>query len=110
MIKISKKKIVSKRLLKGKFYLHSDNNGGHPSLLINKSDKKNKYKALLFTHKNSSDRTKLKHNIDEYDNKDSYIYNYPIEDKRKHFSSKELKGLRIHKDDKALISKIKRKK
>ena len=41
MIHISKKKIYSKHLEKGRFYLHNDINCGHPSLIYEKNDKKN---------------------------------------------------------------------
>ena len=33
---MSKKKIVKKKMLKGKFYRHIDGSGGHPSLIYDK--------------------------------------------------------------------------
>ena len=110
MIFISKKVIYNKQLKRGKYYLHNDKNGGHPSLIFDKNDKRNVYRAVQFTSEPSSNRTKLKHNIDPTSSKKTYVVNKPLVDKRKGFGSKELKGLRIHKDDKPLINKIKRKK
>ena len=101
---------MAKNLKKGKFYLHNDINGGHPALIYKKNYKKNKYKAVQFTSKNGLNRTRLKHNINGNDETPSFVLNQPIEDKRKGFGSKELKGLKIDKDDKYLIIKIKRKK
>ena len=37
---MSKKKIYSKHLEKGRFYTHSDRQGGHPALLYKKRDQK----------------------------------------------------------------------
>ena len=85
-------------------------NGGHPSLIYDKNDKKNWYKAIQFTHSKGSRRTKLNHNINSEDEGACYIINQPIVDSRKGFLSKELKGLKIHKDDKNIIKKIKKKK
>ena len=85
-------------------------NGGHPSLIYDKNDKKNQYKAICFTHEKGSRRTRLNHNINIYDSNDCYVINHPIVDKRKHFSTKELDFFRIHKDDKEMISKIKKRK
>lgn len=39
----------------------------------------------------------------------SYINNRPVLGRRKHFGSKELKGMKFHKDDKPLINVIKRR-
>jgi hypothetical protein len=39
VIHISKKKIYSKHLEKGRFYRHYDSNGGHPALIYYKNDK-----------------------------------------------------------------------
>ena len=101
---------MSKKLIRGKFYIHNDENGGHPALIFEKNFKKNKYKAVKFTTKNGKRRTRLKHNINGNDDEPSYVHNYPVESKRYMFSSKELKGLKVHKDDKPLINKIKRKR
>lgn len=102
---------MAKNLQRGKFYLHNDVNGGHPVLIYKKNVKKNKYKGVQFTSKNGKNRTRLKHNINGNDKTSSYVLNQPIEDKRKGFGSKELKGLKIYCDeDKFLIIKIKRRK
>lgn len=90
--------------------MHGDRNGGHPALIYSVNHKKNEYKAVKFTHKKASDRTKLKYNIDPSDNKNTYVVNEPIVDKKYKFGSKELDRYRIHKEDKPLINRIKRKK
>ena len=46
---MSKKKIYSKHLEKGRFYIHSDGHGGHPAILYKKRDNKI-YILLLFSH------------------------------------------------------------
>lgn len=101
---------MGKYLRKGTFHLHNDKNGGHPALIYSANHKKNRYEAIQFTHKNASDRTKLKHNIDPLDKRNTYVVNEPIVDKRYNFGSKEFNRYRIHKDDKPIINKIKRKK
>lgn len=106
-----KKTTPKKKLLRGKFYLHGDKNGGHPALVFSTNARKNKYKAVKFTHHYKKGRVPLKHNIDPLDKtRKTYALKKPITDKRSHFNSKELSGLRIHKDDKALIRKIQRTK
>ena len=40
---MSKKKLYKKHLQKGRFYVHGDNNGGHPAFLYKKRDRKNLY-------------------------------------------------------------------
>ncbi len=107
---ISKKRIYSKHLEKGRIYKHYDSNGGHPALIYYKNDKKNIYRALKFTHKDGASRTMLKHNIEPNDEGSTYVHNYPIEDKRNSFSSSKWnKNLSVHKEDKPLINFIKRK-
>lgn len=100
---------MAKHLKRGKFYLHNDKNKGHPALIYSANHKKNEYKAVQFTHHDASDRTRLKHNIDPNDKRFSYVVNEPIVDKKYNFGSKELDRYRIHKDDKSLINKIKKK-
>ena len=99
-----------KYLRKGTFHLHNDKNGGHPALIYSASKKKDEYKAVQFTHKKGVGRTRLNHNIDPNDKRNTYVLNQPIVDRRKGFGSKELDRYRIHKDDKFIISIIKRKK
>ena len=109
VIYISKMKVYSKKLRKGTFHLHNDKNGGHPALIVEKNDKKNIYKAIQFTHSKGSRRTKLIHNINN-NRCDCYVINHPISDRRINYGSKELNKFKIHKEDKNLINKIKRKK
>ena len=106
---MSKKKIVNKKLKKGKLYLHNDKNGGHPSLIYDKNDNKNYYKAIKFSSSRGSNRTKMKHSLNPNSTDEQYVLNKPITGKRRDFGSKELKKLRVHKDDKPLINIIKRK-
>ena len=101
---------MAKVLRKGTFHLHNDKNGGHPALIYSANHKKNEYKAVKFTHKDGAARTKLKHNIDPEGRGNTYVHNIPVIDSKNKFGSKELDRYRVHKDDKALISKIKRKK
>ena len=105
---------MAKHILKGKFYIHSDKNKGHPTWIYYSNYKKNIYKGIKFTSKKGSDRTLLKHNIDitkpdDSDDK-SYAENKPVVSKRKYIGSKELTNFRINKEDKPIINKIKRKK
>lgn len=107
---ITKKKIYSKHLEKGKFYKHSDVNGGHPALIYKKDDSKDSYYAVCFTTSKGKKRVKLKHDINPNTNKDVYVLNNPIKSRRQNFSNWPFKGYRVHKDDKNTINKIKRKK
>lgn len=101
---------MAKHLRKGTFHLHNDRNGGHPALIYSANHKKNEYKAVQFTHKVGVNRTRLKHNINPDENGSTFVVNQPIVDSSKRFGSKELDRYRVHKDDKPLINKIKRKK
>lgn len=107
---MSKKKIYSKHLEKGRFYLHSDRHGGHPSLLYKKNDRKNLYFVVIFTSKKGPKRTKLKHSIEPSKVKHSFVHNSPSIVTRRYLGPKELKGLKIKKDDKPLIKSIEKKK
>ena len=107
---MSKKKIFRKHLEKGRFYIHSDGNGGHPALLYKKRDKKNTYFIVIFTSSDGPKRKKLKHSIQPEKIKTSYVHNMPRIAKRKDLGKKELKGIRINKDDKPTIKAIEKKK
>ena len=107
---MSKKKIYNKHLEKGRFYLHSDGHGGHPALLYKKRDKKNKYYVLIFTSSPGPKRTRLKHSIEPIKIKISFVHNVPSISKRRDFKSKELKDIKINKEDKPLIKFIEKKK
>ena len=107
---MSKKKIYNKHLEKGRFYIHSDNNGGHPALLYKKKDKKNKYYLVVFTSSPGPKRFKLKHSIEPIKVRVSYVHNTSKISKRKELSSFPLIGLKINDEDKITIEIIKRKK
>ncbi len=111
MFGITVKNKPKKKLLRGKFYLHNDKNGGHPALVFSTNARKNKYKAVKFTHHKTSKTIALKHNIDPSAKKQkTYVHKKPIVARKREFGSKQLSGLRIHKDDKPLIRKIQRSK
>ena len=78
MIYISKKVIYNKKLIRGKFYLHNDINGGHPALIYKKNDKKNIYKSVQFTTSKGSNRSKMKHNLDPNSSDNQFVMNNPI--------------------------------
>ena len=99
---MSKKKIVNKKLLKGKFYSVN----GHPGMIFRKSDKKNIYYAIVTGTTFCRHMTMLSHPT-EKGVLASYVKNRPVVGKRKHFGSKELKGMRFHKDDRQLLRIIK---
>ena len=107
---MSKKKLFSKHLEVGKFYIHSDGHGGHPALLYKKNDKKNKYCVIVFTSSDGPKRKRLKHSIQPEKIKTSYVHNSPVIAKRKDLGRKPLDGIKIDKEDKATIKVIKRKK
>ena len=102
---MSKKKIYSKHLEKGKFY--SVNR--HPGLIVFKNDKRNIYIAVVTGTSQHRHQTKLKHPT-ESKVISSYVKNRPFQGKRKHFGSSELKGMKIHPDDRIIIRIIKRRK
>ena len=107
---MSKKKIYSKHLEKGRFYIHSDGRNGHPALLYKKIDKKNMYFVLVFTSSRGPKRKMLKHSIEPTRIKTSYVHNTPKISKRRELGRKPLTGVMINKDDKPLIKTIEKKK
>ena len=107
---MSKKIIYKKHLLKGRFYLHDDRNGGHPAYLYKKIDRKNKYYIVLFTTSKGFKRKKLKHGIEIASQKQNYVRTSPFVTKRRELSKKELTRFKINKEDKPLIKYIERKK
>lgn len=107
---MSKKKIFSKHLEKGKFYIHNDKHGGHPSLLYKKRDQKNTYYIVIFTSSNGPKRTKLKHSVEPIKVKISFVHNSPTIAKRRDLGSKPMTGLKINKEDKPTIRTIEKKK
>ena len=102
---MSKKKIYRKHLEKGKFYIVNK----HPGLIACKNDKRNIYIAVVTGTSQHRHQTKLKHPT-ENTITTSYVNNRPILGKRKHFGSKELKGMKIHSDDRTTIRIIGRRK
>ena len=107
---MSKKKIYSKHLEKGRFYHRSDSRGGHPALIYKKSDRKNKYKTLIFTSSHAEGTTKLKRSIDTANPKKKYYVHLKIYiGKRRDFGRKVLTRLRVQKEDKMLLRIIIRK-
>lgn len=107
---MSKKRIYKKHLEKGRFYIHNDRHGGHPSYLFRKRDKKNYYSVIIFTSSPGPKRTKLKKSIEPMKIKTSFVHNSPTIAKRRDLGSKNLVGLKISKDDKPLVKIIGNKK
>ena len=107
---MSKKKIYSKHLQKGRFYIHSDGNGGHPSLLYKKSDRKNLYFVVVFTSSPGPKRVRLKHSIEPSKVKQSFVHKMPKIASRRDLGAKILSGIKINKEDKPLIKFIEKKK
>ena len=107
---MSKKIIYKKQLKKGKFYIHSDGHGGHPALVYEKNDKRNIYYVVVFTSSPGPKRIKLRHSIEPIKVKVSFVHVNPSKSKRRDLGSRELKGLKIHKDDKPTIKFIEKKK
>lgn len=94
-----------KKLLKGKFYSVNK----HPGCIVYKNDKKNKYIAVVTGTSGGRHTTKLKHST-EKNIKNSYVNNRPVVGKRRNFGSKELVGMKFHREDKAIIKVISRRK
>ena len=107
---MSKKKNYNKHLQKGRFYLHNDKRGGHPALLYKKRDDKNMYFIIIFTSSPGPKRIQLKYSIEPERINISFVHEMPSIVNRRDLSSKVLTGIKIHKDDKAIITVIKRKK
>lgn len=107
---MSKKRIFNKHFDKGRFYHRSDKNGGHPALIVKKNDKKNQYGSLVFTSTIETPRTiKLKKSIDiDYPNRQYCVHIDPFIGKRRDFGKKELSRLKVAKEDKSIIKKLKK--
>ena len=102
---MSKKIIYNKHVEKGRCY--SVNH--HPGLIVAKSDKKNRYLAVVTGTSLHRHQTMLRHPTEKRIKK-SFVNNRPVLGKRKHFGSKELAGMRIHPDDRSTIKVIKKRK
>ena len=107
---MSKKKLYSKHLQKGRFYVHGDCNGGHPAFLYKKRDNKNLYFLVIFTSSPGKKRIRLKHSLDATRTKKSFVHDTPTISKRKDIGRKPLTRLKINKEDKPLIKMIEKKK
>lgn len=103
---MSKKRIYNKHLEKGRFYIHSDGHKGHPALVFKKIDKKNKYYILVFTSSPGPRRIKLKHSIEPNKIAQSFVHKNPTIAKRGELGKNELKGIKIHKEDKITLKVI----
>ena len=99
------KKIFQKHLEKGRFYAVNK----HPGLIVFKNDNKNIYLAVVTGTSRNRHQIRLKHPT-EKGVKVSYVYNRPVQGKRKHFGSHELIGMRIHSDDRLIIRFISKRK
>ena len=106
---MSRKKIYKKHLQKGRFYTHSDRQGGHPALLYKKRDRKNMYFIVIFTSSPGKRRTRLKHSLDPRRKPVSFVHNNPTVSKRRDLGGKPLTRLKIHKEDKPLVKAIEKK-
>ena len=102
---MSKKKIYSKHLEKGRFYSVNK----HPGLIVKKNDNKNIYTAVVTGTTKRKHQTQLAHPT-ERKVKASYVNNRPVQGKRKHFGLKELIGMKIHPVDRTLIRVISRRR
>ena len=78
-------------------------------MIFKEDDRKNDYYAIVTGTSQARHMTKLNHPT-ENGIEASYVKNRPVKGRRKHFGSKELIGVRFHKDDKNLINTIKRRK
>ena len=101
-----------KKLHRGRYYWHKDSSRKkmHPSYIYKKNDKKNKYNIVCFTSQDGRGRSKLNKNINPRSDEPCYVWRTPRTSKRQAFG-KELNGFKVtDKQDKALITYIKRKK
>lgn len=98
-------------LIKGKFYRVKDRNGGHYSKLYKKNTRKNKYWIVRFTDSDGKHRRLLFHQIDpklECTGAKSFIITQPQLVKYEQFKHPyPYENLRVHKDDKVTVKRIK---
>ena len=87
---MSKKKIITKKVKKGKFYhFHEGSPSGHPGMVYWKNDNKNLYLAVTTDSSPGEHRTKLAYPTSSNVSK-SYVYNRPLLAKRKNIGGKEM--------------------
>lgn len=105
---MSKKKEVSKKIQKGKFYhIHEGSPTGHPGMIFWKSDKRNLYMSLTTDSSFGSHRTRLsKPTSDSV--RHSFVYNRPTLSKRRDIGSNYL-SMSFPKEDRALLRAISKK-
>ena len=102
---MSKKKIVDKKLKKGKFYaVHEGSKHGHPGKLYWKNDQKNLY-LFLKTGTTPSPENIVLTVPTQRGIRKSYIYKKPLLAKRKDVGG-ELLGMAFSKKDKKLLKSI----
>ena len=102
---MSKKKIITKKVKKGKFYhFHEGSPSGHPGMVYWKNDNKNLYLAVTTDSSPGEHRTKLAYPTSSNVSK-SYVYNRPLLAKRKNIGG-ERNGMRFDKKDKQQIKVI----
>lgn len=97
---MSKKKLIQKRLKKGRFYLVYDgSDSGHPGMIYWKNDNKNVYLCLTTGTTYNKNLIQLDHPTDSQ-TAISYANKRPFYGKRKDFGKKEMLDMRFNKEDK----------
>ena len=108
---MSKKKLVNKKLRKGRFYLvHDGSKTGHPGMIVWKNDNKNLYLSLTTETTYNKDLIRLSHSTDKSTHI-SYVHKRPFLGRRKDYGSKEMTDMKFNKyDKKRILRKIIRNK
>ena len=97
---MSKKKEVSKKNQKGKFYhIHEGSPTGHPGMIFWKSDKRNLYMSLTTDSSIGSHRTRLSKPTSD-NVRHSFVYNRPTLSKRRDIGSNYL-SMSFPKEDRS---------
>ena len=100
---MAKKKLLNKKLRKGKFYIVYDGSEtGHPGMIYWKNDNKNLYLAIITGTSYSKNVITLRFTTDR-NVKKSFVNKKPFLGKRKDYGYKELKGMKFNKRDKKKI-------
>ncbi len=100
--------MAKKVQIKPHFRTHRKN--GHPAYVYEET--KDEYKYINITHAPRTygiDNKRLRFNPNNSDPSTSYARPFSTHDLKKNFKTKRLRGYRLHKADKKLIRKIKRK-
>ena len=102
---MSKKKIASKHIEKGRFYhIHEGSKTGHPGLIYWKNDQKNLYLSLTTDSSFGEHRTALSKTTSDNINH-SFVYNRPTLAKRKDVGG-QYKNMSFSKKDKNLLRRV----